>query len=78
MTWPLWAPAPHLFRLSDKKARRNFLMALTFYADESEAGGTDYTETGPSRLFVLAGFLARAEQWAALVTTGKLCWMGRY
>ncbi len=54
---PIWKLASHLVGLASDVARRRLLMALTVYVDES---GTD----GPP-VFVMAGFIARAEQWEA-------------
>ncbi len=54
---PMWKLAPHLLGLASDVARRRLLMSLTVYVDESGNG------TPP--VFVMAGFIARAEQWEA-------------
>lgn len=54
---PIYEVAPHLCGFEANRARRRLLLVLKAFIDESG-------KTEPP-VFVMAGFLARAEQWAA-------------
>src|SRR5665213_561253 len=53
----IWEVAPHLCGLPSEVARRRLLLGLTAFIDES----------GKSEepVFVMAGYIGRAEEWAA-------------
>jgi hypothetical protein len=55
--YQIWKVAPHLCGFPSDVARRRLLMALKAFIDESGKGDPP--------IFVMAGFIARAEEWAA-------------
>jgi len=52
----IWEVAPHLCGLPSEAARRRLLLVLKVFVDESGKGDEP--------VFVMAGYIARAEQWA--------------